>query len=127
MAAGNYDILIEQGATFEITLTLKDTNATPINLDGLSFRGKIKKAFTDTVAVANFVFTVQDQTDPNTLGKVTVSLSATTTAALETSAKGTVRTMTTMVYDIESEHPTTGFVTRWLQGQAMVSPEVTKP
>jgi hypothetical protein len=126
MAAGNYDILIEQGATFEITLTLKDVNAVPINLTGLTFRGKIRKAFTDVAAVANFTFAVQDQTSPSTVGKVIVSLSATTTAALETSAKGTVRTLTTMVYDIESENPLTGFVTRWLQGQAMVSPEVTK-
>ena len=78
MAAGNYDILIEQGATFEITLTLKDTNATPINLDGLTFRGKIKKAFTDVAAVANFIFEVQDQTDPDKVGKVIVKLSATT-------------------------------------------------
>ena len=126
MAAGNYDILIEQGATFEITLTLKDYNATPINLAGLTFRGKLKKAFTDVAAVANFTFNVLNQSIPENVGKVTVTLSATTTAALETSAKGTVRTLTTMVYDIESEDTASGFVTRWLQGEAKISPEVTK-
>jgi hypothetical protein len=31
-----------------------------------------------------------------------------------------------MVYDIESENALTGFVTRWLQGEAKISPEVTK-
>jgi hypothetical protein len=126
MAAGNYDILIEQGATFEITLTLKDYNAIPINLTGLDFRGKIKKAFTDTVAVAEFDIVPLDQSITENIGKVTVSLSATITAGLETSAKGTVRTLTTMVYDIESEDTVSGFVTRWLQGEAKISPEVTK-
>lgn len=125
MAAGNYDILIEQGATFEITLTLKDYNSIPINLDGLTFRGKLKKTFADVAAVANFTFTVLNQSIPDNVGKVTVSLSAITTAALETSANGTLRTLTTMVYDIESENAT-GFVTRWLQGEAKISPEVTK-
>lgn len=127
MAAGNYDILIEQGATFEITLTLKDTNATPIDLTDLDFRGKIKKAFTDVAAVAEFDFEKLDQTDPDTVGKIKVSLPALITQGLDTSAKGTVRTLTTMVYDIESQHTVTQFVTRWLQGQAMISPEVTTP
>jgi hypothetical protein len=125
MAAGNYDILIEQGATFEILLTLKDVNAIAINLTNHTFRGKLKKAFTDLTATANFTFTVLDQTVVDNVGKVTVSLTATQTAALETSAKGTTRSLTTLVYDIESED-IEGFVVRWLQGEAKVSPEVTK-
>jgi hypothetical protein len=126
MAAGNYDMLIEQGATFKLTLTLKDVNANPINLTGLTFRGKLKKAFTDTLATADFSFNVLDQSIPATIGMVEVSLSATTTAGLETSAKGTIRSLTSLVYDIESVDGV-GFVTRWLQGEAKVSPEVTKP
>jgi len=59
------------------------------------------------------------------VGKVTVTLTATQTAAIDAPAKGTVRTLTTLVYDIETEDGL-GFVTRWLQGQAKVSPEVTK-
>jgi len=60
MSAANYDILIEQGATFTMTLTLKDVSATPINLTGLAFRGKLKKDFADLVALADFAFTVSD-------------------------------------------------------------------
>lgn len=126
MAAGNYNILIEQGATFFVTLTLKDVNAYPIDLTGLTFRGKLKKAFTDSVATANFVFNVLDQTDPIYTGQVEVSLSPTITAALETSATGTVRSLSTLVYDIESQDNITGEVLRWLQGEAKISPEVTK-
>jgi len=125
MSAANYDILIEQGATFTMTLTLKDVSATPINLTGLAFRGKLKKDFADLVALADFAFTVSDQNIPENVGKVTVTLTATQTAAIDAPAKGTVRTLTTLVYDIETEDGL-GFVTRWLQGQAKVSPEVTK-
>lgn len=126
MAAGNYNILIEQGATFFVTLTLKDVNAYPIDLTGLTFRGKLKKAFTDVAATANFSFNVLDQTDPIYVGQVEVSLSPIITADLETSATGIVRSLSTLVYDIESENDTTGEVLRWLQGEAKVSPEVTK-
>lgn len=125
MAAGNYDILIEQGATFEILLTLKDVNAIPINLTNHSFTGNLKKAFTDVTATASFTITPLDQTVVDNVGKVTVKLTATQTAALETSAKGTTRTLSTLVYDIESVD-NYGFVVRWLQGEAKVSPEVTK-
>lgn len=126
MAAGNYNILIEQGATFFVTLTLKDVNAYPLDLTGLTFTGQLKKAFTDSVATADFVCNVLDQTNPAYVGQVEVSLSPTITAALVTSATGTVRTLTTLVYDIESQNAVTGEVLRWLQGEAKVSPEVTK-
>jgi len=125
MAAGNYDILIEQGTTFEILLTLKDVNAVPINLTGHEFRGQLKKAFTDEEATAEFGFRVLDQTIEDNLGKVVVTLTPTQTSEIETSAKKTTRSLTTLVYDIESVDAT-GFVIRWLQGEAKVSPEVTK-
>ena len=125
MSAANYDILIEQGATFKMTLTLKDVNATPINLQGLTFRGKVKKDFSDVVEKANFTFTVLDQSVVDNLGKVEVTISATQTAALVAVGKGTSRTLNNFVYDIESED-LSGFVVRWLQGLAKVSPEVTK-
>lgn len=125
MAAGTYDILIEQGATFSIILSLKDENFVAIDLTGLTFRGYIKKAFTDTAKEAQFTFTLMDQNDPDTKGKVEVKLSAAQTAAMTTNASGINRTITTMVYDIESQS-LAGEVTRWLQGEAKVSPEVTK-
>lgn len=126
MSAANYDILIEQGATFIMTLTLKDVSATPINLTGLLFRGKLKKDFADAAAIANFNFEVPNQTIPENVGKVIVSLTATQTAGIDAPAKGTNRALTSLVYDIEAEDGV-GFVTRWLQGQAKVSPEVTTP
>jgi hypothetical protein len=124
MAAGTYDILIEQGATFSIILSLKDENFVAIDLTGLTFRGYVKKAFTDVTTEAQFTFQTLDQNDPETKGKVKVSLTPAQTAAMTTNATGTNRTITTMVYDIESQS-IAGEVTRWLQGEVKVSPEVT--
>jgi hypothetical protein len=125
MAAGTYDILIEQGATFSIILSLKDENFVAIDLTGLTFRGYIKKAFTDTAREAEFNFEPLNQNDAATKGKVKVSLTPAQTAAMTTNATGTNRAITTMVYDIESQS-VLGEVTRWLQGEAKISPEVTK-
>jgi hypothetical protein len=125
MAAGTYDILIEQGATFSIILSLKDENFVAIDLTGLTFRGYIKKAFTDTAREAEFNFELLNQNDAATKGKVKVSLTPAQTAAMTTNATGTNRAITTMVYDIESQS-VLGEVTRWLQGEAKISPEVTK-
>lgn len=124
MSAANYDILIEQGATFTLTLTMRDETGTAINLTGQSFRGWVKQAFTDVAAIATFTCTLLDQSNPATVGKVTISLASTITEALPVEGKGTTRTITKMVYDIESED-LSGYVVRWLQGGANISPEVT--
>ena len=122
MSAGNYDILVEQGATFLLTITIKDVTGVPVDLTGQTFRGKIKKSFADVAAQANFTCTLANQlTDP---GKVSISLSATDTAGIVLNTQGTTRVLTTMAYDIESE--SAGVVKRWLQGLAKISPEVTK-
>lgn len=124
MSAGVHNILIEQGATFQLSLTMRDETGTAINLTGQSFRGWIKESFTDVAAIATFTCTLLDQSDPATVGKVVISLSATITEGLPAQGKGTVRTITKMVYDIESEDGD-GVVIRWLQGEANISPEVT--
>jgi len=124
MSAGVHNILIEQGATFQLTLTMRDETGTPINLTGQTFQGWLKQSFTEVAAIAEFDFSLQDQSDPLTVGKVVVSLDAITTAALPAQGKGTVRTLTKMVYDIES-YDGDGYIVRWLQGEASISPEVT--
>lgn len=42
MAAGRYDITIEQGATFKRTLYWQDSTGSPINLDGYAARMRVK-------------------------------------------------------------------------------------
>ena len=123
MSAGTYDILVEQGATFLLTITIKDTSGNPINLTGQTFRGKIKKSFADTIAQATFTCTLANQITDT--GKVSISLTATDTAAIVLNTQGTARVLTTMAYDIESQDGS-GIVKRWLQGLAKISPEITK-
>lgn len=125
MSAAEQDILIEQGASFSMFMTVRDESFVPIDITDYEFRGKIKKDFSDPSAQAEFDFVILDQTQEATKGKVEIKLSAAQTSAIETNSKGVSRTIVKMVYDIESESPG-GFVTRWLQGTAKVSPEVTK-
>ena len=125
MAAGNHDILIEQGATFKMVFIITDETSSRVDLTGLTFRGMVKKAFTDSLSQATFTFNVLDQTVLDTRGRVEVYLTAEETASIAVYSKGPVRSINTMVYDIESED-LEGVVIRWVQGLASVSPEVTK-
>ena len=51
MAAGYHHFIIEQGATFKHTLTLKDANGTLINLSGYSAEMDLRKNQDDTSEV----------------------------------------------------------------------------
>jgi hypothetical protein len=128
MAAGNYDIFIEQGSTFSIILNLKDENYNSLNLSNMTFRGHIKNSFSDINPVLQFSFRMANQAVAATTGQIEVYLTAAQTAAIPSPATGIVRTITSMVYDIESVHSVSGVdvVTRWLQGVVSVSPEVTR-
>jgi hypothetical protein len=125
MAAAEQDILIEQGASFSMFMTVRDESFRPIDITEYTFRGKIKKDFSDSAAQAEFTFVKLDQTQEASKGKVEITLTPTQTSAISTNSKGLSRTIVKMVYDIESQTPA-GFVTRWLQGIAKISPEVTK-
>lgn len=51
MAAGEYNIQIEQGATFKRTFRLKDATDTPINITGAKFKAQIRKKANDSEVV----------------------------------------------------------------------------
>jgi hypothetical protein len=123
--AADYDISIDQGASFSMFLTLKDQAGEKIDIAGYTFRGKIKKDFNESSSQAIFSFNILNQSNESTKGMVEVILSSQDTALIQTNAKGTSRNIVKMVYDIESQSPS-GFVTRWIQGLALISPEVTK-
>jgi hypothetical protein len=125
MSAGQFDIVIEQGATFDMTLTLKDSLEAAINLTDHTFRGKVRKTVSDDVVQAQFTFTKLAQSGA-TMGQVRVTMSAVVTAAIEVPKQRTAnRELYPMIYDIESEK-SDGTVYRWLEGQANISPEVTR-
>lgn len=121
MSASKYNLTIEQGATFSRTLRLKDDTDTPINLTGSTFRGQLAAKAGDTPIVA-FTFTLADQnTNP---GEVTMSLTATQTAALPTAKQSSAeRVDKELAYDVERVIGST--VERIIYGVATVSPEAT--
>jgi len=123
--AATHDISIDQGASFSMYLTIKDEANEKIDLSGHVFRGKIKKDLSDTTTQANFTFSILNQENESTKGMVEVILTSEVTASIQTNARGTSRNVIKMIYDIESVSPS-GFVTRWVQGLALISPEVTK-
>lgn len=121
MAAGIYNIIIEQGSTYTMIVKLNDGAVTPapIDLTGYTGRGSIKLKATDTTSLADFIVTVTDPTE----GEVTISLPASDSEAIET--KGTNYTEVLEAwYDIELVNGSE--VIRLLNGACNISPEITK-
>lgn len=113
MSAGVYDITIEQGATFALTLTWLDTDGvTPINLTGYTARMKIKKSVggTEIASLTN----ASGITLGGVAGTIAILIADTATAAY---------TFKRAVYDLELVNGST--VTRLIEGNVILSREVT--
>jgi hypothetical protein len=117
MALGNrFDITINQGATYELTVTWKDSAGTAINLTGYSARMQVRETYSSTSTIVSLT-NGSGITLGGAAGTIAILISATTTAALTAPFSG--------VYDLELVSAG-GVVTRLLQGAATVSPEVTR-
>lgn len=73
-----YDIMLNQGETFALTLTIEEPEGTPLDITSYTFEADIKQNKTDTSAIDAFTFNIDDA--PN--GIVTMSLTDTETGAL---------------------------------------------
>ena len=111
MAAGTYNFIIDQGATFTRQLTVKENNSL-MNLTGYSVASKMRSTHDSGTVVGTFTCTISSGTG----GIITVSKPSSTTAAIEEAI---------YVYDLEITSGA-GIVTRLLQGQITVNPEVTR-
>jgi len=112
MAAGTYDIVIDQGSDFSIQIAISaDGSATPIATH--SARAQLRPSPTSTTKTADFTCTIVDATN----GKLNMQLSNSTTANI---ASGKY------YYDLELVNTQNSTVTRLLQGVARVTPEVTR-
>jgi len=111
MAAGTYNFTIEQGTTFNRVLTLQE-NGSAMNLSGYSVASQIRSTHDSSSVVGTISCTVSNASG----GELTLTMTNSTTSAIEEGI---------YVYDIEITSAA-GSVTRILQGNVTVSPEVTR-
>lgn len=108
--AQKINLIIDQGTDFETSLLLEDEDNIAIDLTGFTGRAQLRRHHTSLNATATFVVTVANT------GTVTLAMDANTTTNI-ISAR--------YVYDVELISGT-GKVSRIFEGQAKVTPEVTR-
>jgi len=111
-----YELNINQGSNLSLEIALKNADGTPLNLTGYTARMQLRASYTAPDVIVELTTENSRIIIIPLTGVVRLLLDASTTAALV--AKN-------YVYDLETVSPT-GFVTRVLQGEAIVSPEVTR-
>jgi hypothetical protein len=114
MAAGVYDITIEQGATFTMSLTWKDSTGSPVNITGYTARMQVRTNYEAEDTLVSLV-SPTNITLGGALGTIAVTIAATATQSLQ---------LDEAVYDLELVNGAT--VTRLIQGRAIISREVTR-
>ena len=121
MAAGVFNILIEQGSTFIKNIVIKDSNNNPIDLSGVSsVIGQVRSSYASPIAFP-FVLAV---VSPATNGEISWTMTAAVTASLNPDpCKPT--TSYPWVYDIDLIY-STGIEERILQGNVTISLGVTR-
>ena len=116
MPASIYNLNIEQGATFTRTITWKDSTGAAVNLTGYTARMQIRERVESTSALVSLT-QASGITLGGAAGTVVITITPTQTDALPNIKKG--------VYDLELVS-NGGIVTRLLQGEVVVSPQVTR-
>ena len=112
MAAGTYDIVIDQGSDFAIEVAIsEDGTVTPIETH--SARAQLRPSPTSSTKTADFTCTITNASQ----GKLKMSLTNSQTASISSGK---------YYYDLELVNTSSGSVTRLLQGVARVTPEVTR-
>lgn len=125
MAAGKLNINVEQGATFNMRLILRDDAGTLIDLTGWSFRGQLRATYDASTIAASFTATIPTQSGGD-LGAVDLAISAANTALIPVGpAQNATRQPTQYAYDVEGVD-TVSKVYRIVEGVASVSPEATR-
>jgi hypothetical protein len=117
--ASTYDLNINQGESFSLRLTAKDTAGDAINMNGYTASGHLKFRYSDSTTIADLAPTVVSGDSPGYdatgSGLIDMNLTAAQTAVLPI-IEGR--------YDVEI-HNLGGTVYRVLEGKVKINPEVT--
>ena len=115
-----YEIHIDAGADYVMTVSQEDTAGTAIPLTGFTARMMLKSTYTDTTPLISLTSEVGGGLTINeAAGEIEVLIEDTDTATLCTDE------VTEGVYDLEIESPA-GVVTRLIGGPWFAYPEATK-
>ena len=107
-----YDLSINQGETFSLSLTVRDANGVPINLAGNLVSGFLKTRYGDSSILTNL--------------NVQIANAASGIVSLGIPASGTsVLPVNFAFYDVEMLNTETSQVTKLLGGKASIYPEVS--
>jgi hypothetical protein len=105
------NIFIDQGTDFSITVDVTDTSGGALNMSGYSAAAQIRKTYGSSTVSSSFTTSIAEAS-----GQVTLSLTDTQTTALESGR---------YVYDLNVTSGG-GQTTRVVEGQAIVTPGVTR-
>ena len=105
------NIFIDQGTDFSITVDVTDSAGDVLDMTNYTSAGQIRKTYTSSTVSATFTTSINAAA-----GQVTISLTDTQTSALQAGR---------YVYDLNIESGG-GVKTRVIEGQAVVTPGVTR-
>lgn len=106
------ELNLDQGTTFETTLSLTNDDATTINVTNYTFNSQIRKSFYSSNAVANITVSIVDA--PN--GNVKLAMTPANTANIKAGR---------YLYDVLMTD-STGVKTRVIEGIITITPRVTR-
>jgi hypothetical protein len=119
MSGGNYDLSVDRGFDWSLTLTWNDADGNPVPLAGWSADMFIRPAFADQTTVIFATLSTADDPPEIVLGAsdgiIQLSLSAAVTALIPSGAA---------VYDLRMTNPD-GIASKLLYGLVQVWDEVT--
>jgi hypothetical protein len=110
--SAKYDFDMDQGATFNRTITLKDDNGTVVNLTGNTFAGQIRTSAISGTIAGTFTFAITNASG----GVFSWKMTATDSALLPAQQ---------CVYDVEMTQAS-GDVVRLLEGFVNIKSNVTR-
>ena len=113
MTAGIYNFTIDQGSTWTLQLIYKDPNGAPINLSGYTAKMQLRSKFDSADAVLTLTSGSGITIDGPT-GTINLVATDEQTEAIKSGF---------YVYDLELSNG--GVITRLIQGQVTLSPQVT--
>lgn len=117
MTAGLWNTIIDQGSMWTLQVNYQDPNGAPINLTGYTAEMQLRSLPSDPTPALTLSTANGDITINGAQGIINITASSTETEAVDEGV---------YYYDLEVTDTVSNEVTRIIQGQIVVSAEVTR-